>query len=91
MQAGMYATPIIYPLTMVTSRSMKAGAVLMLSPIATIIQDLRNMIIDPANLTIRNIINTPWITWIPYILPFVVFVIGLVVFTKNSKRFAEIL
>ena len=91
MQAGMYATPIIYPVTLVTNQSIKAGAVMMLSPIATIIQDLRHMIISPNNLTIRQIINTTWITWIPYVLPFIVFVVGLLVFTKNSKKFAEIL
>lgn len=41
MQAGMYATPIIYPISMVMEKSPLAAKVLMLNPLAQIIQDMR--------------------------------------------------
>ncbi len=94
LQAGMYATPIIYPLTFITNQGAKgvlAGKIIMLNPLAQIIQDLRYLLIDKANLTIWNLINHWWYYSIPYVLPFVIFAIGLTVFNRSSKRFAEIL
>lgn len=94
LQAGMYATPIIYPLTFITNQGANgvlAGKIIMLNPLAQIIQDLRYLLIDKANLTIWNLINHWWYYSIPYVLPFVIFAIGLTVFNRSSKRFAEIL
>ena len=44
-----------------------------------------------ALLAIWQIINNKAIVMIPYVIPFVVFIIGVVVFNKHSKKFAEIL
>ena len=90
MQAGMYATPIIYSLTFVMNQSVVAAKI-MLNPMAQIIQDMRYFVIDRANLPIWQIINNKAIVMIPYVIPFVVFIIGVVVFNKHSKKFAEIL
>ena len=91
MQAGMYATPIIYSLTFVMNQSVVAAKIIMLNPMAQIIQDMRYFVIDRANLPIWQIINNKAIVMIPYVIPFVVFIIGVVVFNKHSKKFAEIL
>ena len=94
LQAGMYATPIIYPLTFITNQGANgvlAGKIIMLNPLAQMIQDLRYLLIDKANLTIWNLINHWWYYSIPYVLPFVIFAIGLTVFNRSSKRFADIL
>ena len=91
LQAGMYATPIIYSLTFVMNQSVVAAKIIMLNPMAQIIQDMRYFVIDRANLPIWQIINNKAIVMIPYVIPFVVFIIGVVVFNKHSKKFAEIL
>ncbi|MGQ9412794.1 ABC transporter permease [Streptococcus pluranimalium] len=91
LQAGMYATPIIYPISFVSNQNLMAAKVMMLNPMAQIIQDLRYTLIDPANTTIWQMSNHWWYIVIPYIIPFVVFIVGLTVFNKSSKRFAEII
>ncbi|MFC3927954.1 ABC transporter permease [Streptococcus caprae] len=91
MQAGMYATPIIYSLSLVMDKSMLASKIMMLNPLAQIIQDVRYFVIDPANITTWQIIHNKWLVAIPYLIPVVVFVVGLLVFQKHSKKFAEIL
>lgn len=91
MQAGMYATPIIYSLSFVAERSLLAAKVIMLNPLAQIIQDMRYFIIDRANIPVWQIIQNKAIVLIPYLIPIVVFVVGVTVFKKHSKKFAEIL
>lgn len=92
LQAGMYATPIIYSLTFIIQRGQETVAkFMMLNPIAQIIQDLRHYIIYSGSMTIRDLVANPAIVAIPYVLPVVVFTIGYAIFTKNAKRFAEIL
>lgn len=91
MQAGMYATPIIYPITFVSNQNLMAAKVMMLNPLAQIIQDLRYILIDKANVTIWQMSHHVWYIAIPYLLPFVIFAIGYKVFSDQSKRFAEII
>ncbi|MFV8044698.1 ABC transporter permease [Streptococcus pluranimalium] len=91
LQAGMYATPIIYPISFVSNQNLMAAKVMMLNPMAQIIQDLRYILIDPANTTIWQMSDHWWYIIIPYLIPFMIFGIGLVVFNKSSKRFAEII
>ncbi len=91
MQAGMYATPIIYSLSFVMNQSVLAAKIIMLNPMAQIIQDMRYFIIDKANLPVWQVINNKAIVLIPYLIPIIVFVIGINVFNKHSKKFAEIL
>ncbi|HFU4464658.1 TPA: ABC transporter permease [Streptococcus suis] len=92
LQAGLYATPIIYSLTFIIQRGQVTVAkIMMLNPIAQIIQDLRHFIIYSGSMTIRDLISNPLIVAIPYLLPIIIYIIGYVVFNKNAKRFAEIL
>mgnify|MGYP000570736295 FL=1 len=92
MQAGMYATPIIYSLTYLIDRGQEQVAkFLMLNPLAQIVQDIRHYIVFDGNPRGWDIIGNKLIALIPYVIPFIVFVIGLIIFKKNAKRFAEIL
>lgn len=92
MQAGMYATPIIYSLTFILQRGQeKIAKIMMLNPLAQIIQDLRHFIVFSGSLRGWDLIGHKWIAMIPYVLPVIVFFIGLWVFRKNANRFAEIL
>ena len=52
---------------------------------------MRHFIIDPVNPRGWDIFENKMIACIPYCIPVFIFVIGLIVFNKNSKRFAEIL
>lgn len=91
MQAGLYATPIIYPLSFVADRNILAAKLMMLNPLAQIIQDLRYLLIDPVNTTIWQLSNNWWYIVIPYLIPLLVFVLGLSVFERSAKKFAEII
>ena len=92
MQAGMYATPIIYSLTYLIDRGQEqVSKFLMLNPLAQIVQDIRHYIVFDGNPRGWDIIGNKLIALIPYVIPFIVFVIGLIIFKKNAKRFAEIL
>ncbi|CYU70970.1 ABC transporter permease [Streptococcus suis] len=92
LQAGLYATPIIYSLTFIIQRGQtNIAKIMMLNPLAQIIQDLRHFLIYSGNMTLRDLISNPFIIVIPYLLPIVVFALGYIIFNKNAKRFAEIL
>lgn len=91
LQAGMYATPIIYPITFVLDSHPLAAKLLMLNPVAQMIQDFRYLLIDRANVTIWQMSTNWFYVVIPYLVPFVILFIGIFVFKKNADRFAEII
>lgn len=87
LQIMFYATPIIYPLTLVKSHTLLS--IISLNPIAQILQDSRYMLITPQTLLTHQVLPT----WLSVGLPaaiLVVLVIGSVIFFKKSaKQFAE--
>ncbi|CRH91861.1 ABC-2 type transporter [Chlamydia trachomatis] len=91
MQAGLYATPIIYSIGFVRERSVLAAKLIMLNPLAQIIQDARYILMDRANIPIWQLSHNWMYILFPYVVPVFVFAIGLMVFNKNAKRFAEII
>ncbi|MFC5630940.1 MULTISPECIES: ABC transporter permease [Streptococcus] len=92
MQAGMYGTPIIYSLTFILQKGQVAIAkVMMLNPLAQIIQDLRHFIVFSGSLRGWDLIENKAIAIVPYILPILIFGIGYAIFQKSAKKFAEIL
>ena len=54
LQIGMYMTPIIYPVTLVMNINEKMAKILMLNPMAQIIQDMRYLITSKVNITVWN-------------------------------------
>lgn len=92
MQAGMYGTPVIYSLTYILDRGQASIAkYMMLNPMAQIIQDIRHFIVYQGNPRGWDLIGNKAIALIPYLLPILIFTLGLLIFKKNAKRFAEIL
>ncbi|MGT2667193.1 ABC transporter permease [Streptococcus rifensis] len=92
MQAGMYGTPVIYSITYILQNGHNEIAkLLMLNPLAQIVQDIRHFIVFSGNPRGWDLINNKMIAIIPYIIPILIFVIGLFIFRKNAKKFAEIL
>lgn len=94
-QVIFYAMPIIYPLSYVTDR----GGILatlarmeLLNPFAQTIQDIRHNFIAPATQpTIWNQFSNPVAKAIPVVLTVVILVLGVYLFRRNSRRFAEVM
>lgn len=92
LQAGMYSTPIIYSITYIIQRGHTGVAkVMMMNPIAQIVQDLRHHIVYDGATISWDIYEAKWMVAIPYVLSILIFVVGYTIFKKNSKKFAEIL
>jgi ABC-2 type transport system permease protein len=85
LQAMFYATPILYPLSLVPSPFNK---IIMLNPAAQIIQDMRYLLVTQQTET-GWMIMRPMFYIIPYILPFVILIFGYFLFEKSAAKFAE--
>lgn len=88
-QALFYAIPIIYPLSMVIQYSDVAAKILMLNPIAQVIQDVRFCLITNETVTGWSILPNVLLKLVPLILVVIMCTIGVLVFKKKSKYFAE--
>ena len=88
-QAMFYAVPIIYPISMVSSTSMKAAKLLMLNPIAQVIQDMRYCLITHEAITSWSLNGVGIVSFIPVILVVVVIILAAFFFRKRSRKFAE--
>ena len=86
-QALFYLTPIIYPVSLITSHSLQK--VLMLSPVAQSIQDARYSLVSHQTVTVSQVLGGSYYRFIPYALPFLVLLAGWSYFAKESKFFAE--
>jgi len=95
MQIWFYVTPIIYPLSQIISMSgfglVVAKLMLIVNPMAQIIQDARYVLVTTQTETIWNTVGAgaPLLKIIPIVLTLVLFAIGVVVFRKHSRTFAE--
>ncbi|MBQ3309104.1 ABC transporter permease [Candidatus Saccharibacteria bacterium] len=88
MQAMFYAVPIIYPLSMVMSTSVVAAKIIMINPVAQIIQDIRENLITNVTTTTWELSGVAWgLVSVGIVL--LVFIIAVLFFKKRSKYFAE--
>lgn len=86
LQAGFYATPIIYPLSLIPDIAAK---LLLLSPVAQIIQDARYLLITPETTTLSQLYGTHLVRLIPLSVILVICIFSVTYFRKRSKYFAE--
>lgn len=89
LQAGFYATPILYPLTMVAAISPLATQVMILNPVAQIIQDARYFAITKDSLTVASIYGTGLMYLVPVAIVLLLAVVSVIYFKKKSPTFAE--
>ena len=93
MQAWFYATPIIYPLTQLINVGWLSVAklVLMLNPIAQIIQAARYLVVTTQTETIWGLVGQQcWLLkLIPLLIIAIVLLVGVTVFRRRSPYFAE--
>ena len=90
-QALFYAVPIIYPISLVAENSITAAKIILLNPISQAIQDIRFGLITRQTITTWNYVGTENPIWkfLPIFITFIVLIIGMIVFRKKSKYFAE--
>jgi ABC-2 type transport system permease protein len=89
-QAGFYATPILYPISYVASYSQAVAKYMSLNPMAQIIQDARYVIVSPVTQTISDFWGgDKWIWAIPVGLSVAVLISGGAYFRSRSRFFAE--
>ena len=90
-----YATPIFYPLTMVAGRELfniPVAQIIMLNPLAQTIQDVRHNLISPTTVPTAWGVQTSIIALvIPIAVTVAILMFGIWYFSKNSKKFAEIM
>lgn len=95
LQVMFYATPIIYPITMITQRAPELAWVtklLMLVPTTQTIMDIRHNLISPEDVpTIWTLVDNRLLCLLPYMLSVVILWFGIHVFRKHSAKFAEVL
>ena len=91
LQLFFYATPIIYPITMVSATHPFMAKLMMLSPTAQIIQDIRYNLVTDYTQTLWSMWNNPLIGLVPLSLVVIVLAIGSWYFNKSSKQFAEVM
>lgn len=85
-QAAFYAVPILYPLTLVPE---KWARVLVLNPMAQIIQDARYVLITDQTQTISQLFGTPWVRAVPVGITVALSVASVIYFRRRSSSFAE--
>lgn len=86
-QAGFYATPIIYPLTLI--HNVTYQKILLLNPIAQAIQDARYSVVTHQTLTMHNVFSSNIVRLAPIGICFLFLIIGVFYFKKEAKNFAE--
>jgi len=84
-QAGFYASAIIYPLSLVPQEFQKW---FFINPMVQIIQDARYAIATDQTITIWQIVSFPWVL-IPFVVIAVTSIVAWFYFRKKSRYFAE--
>ncbi len=87
LQAGFYATPIIYPLQMVKNEFVEK--ILLLNPVAQAIQGARYHLITHDTLTTFGVFDGAWYVILPMVFTLLILAGGLLYFRSQAKYFAE--
>jgi ABC-2 type transport system permease protein len=96
-QGAFYATPIIYPLSIITGFTLLSitftteaiQKILLINPMAQIIQDARYITVTQSEPTISSLFGTHWARLIPVGMTLMLVVFSALYFRKRSKYFAE--
>lgn len=91
LQAVYFIIPIIYPISMITAMNATAAKVMMLNPIAQIIQDARWAVTYSGTETVWSMIGNPLIAIIPIAIVIIVAIAGVLYFRHSSKNFTELI
>lgn len=87
MQGAFYATPILYPISLITNIDYQR--ILLLNPMAQAIQDARYALVTHETITISSAFGSSLARFIPLLLCIALLVGGVMYFKKEAKHFAE--
>jgi ABC-2 type transport system permease protein len=87
MQAGFYATPILYPITLISS--VLVQKIIFINPMAQAIQGSRNVFVTSETITISEVWNSNFAVLMPLGIVALFLVMGVLYFKKEAKNFAE--
>lgn len=88
-QGLFYASVVIYPLSLVIEKGHGIAEILLLNPVAQIIQDARYAVVSHDMPTLYSVSGSLYIACIPVIIVLVLFIGGAWYFRKKSPYFAE--
>ena len=86
-----YATPTFWPISMMLSRNFLLGKLLLLSPLAQMVQDSRWAAITKTSETIWSTYDHFVLCFVPILIVLIILITGIVYFKKNSKYFTEVM
>jgi ABC-2 type transport system permease protein len=89
MQGAFFAVPIMYAFSLVTDKSMLIGKILIINPIAQLMQDARYALISTKTETIYTVFGTAWAWAIPIAIVLITAIISVSYFRNRSPYFAE--
>ena len=89
LQAGFYATPILYPISLVVLKSLNIAQLMLLNPVAQTIQDIRSVVVTPETVTTASLFHNPFAELIPLLIVVATAVLSVIYFKKRSSSFAE--
>lgn len=89
MQAFFYATPILYPLSLVLDRSQILGQLMLLNPVAHAIQGMRAGVVTSETDTLYSTTGNIFIALIPPLFVIALSIFAVMFFKKRSPYFAE--
>lgn len=85
-QGAFYATPLLYPLTKVP---VEAAKIIMINPVAQIVQDARYILITKEAQTISSIYGNPSMRYVPIAIVLLGATASVLYFRSRSRYFAE--
>jgi len=89
LQVAFYATPIIYPISMVIEKSVLAAQIIVLNPVTQVIQDARYILVTDTSVTPSSLYGNIFIELIPLAIITFTIAVSAIYFKKKSLRFAE--
>jgi len=89
MQAAFYATPILYPLSLVSAKSAIIAKLMLLNPMAQMVQDARYILVTPQTDTLIKLSHNRLAIAIPALIVITTVVVAGYYFKKSSGFFAE--
>jgi ABC-2 type transport system permease protein len=83
-----FAMPVMYSISFLSARYQK---IIMLNPVAQVMQDIRRIIMGPALIpqTVSWVYQSSAARLVPIAIALATFLVGLVLFQKDSRNFAE--
>lgn len=88
-QGAFFAVPIMYSFSLVTSKSLILGKILISNPVAQLLQDARYMLISTKTQTISTVFRSPWALAVPVVIVITTCLVSVVYFKRRSPYFAE--